>query len=402
MTTRKTALQKLLILDDTPDIANMVGEIGRTAGFEPRVTTNIDAFHESLQREAPALIVLDLQMPKADGVEVLRQLASQGTSAAVLLVSGMDQRTIDSAERFGRKSGLNMLGSLQKPFVPEALVEKLQAGHHVAQQLSGSDLAAAIDDSALQLHYQPVIQRLNAGVWHAVSAEALPRWQHPSLGLLTAAEFLSLAGPARGELMSRLTDFVLQRGIEQMRVWQASGVHVGLRVNVAAGLVADAQFPDRLEKIMAENNADPSLLTLELADADALCASRDGIEILTRLRLKDINLSMDDFGDVGQSVKPLFLLPVNEVKIDKSVIEHLPGERGARIFVKGIISIARELGIACCAEGVESPEQLDVLDELGCDLAQGFYIGKPARANDVMKTVTSWVANTRKPPLNGT
>lgn len=386
------AKEHLLILDDTVEIADLIGELSRQAGFITTVTMDVDAFNEALEREKPNIIVLDLQMPKSDGIEILRQLSADSITAGILLVSGMDKRTIDGAERFGRKAGLNMLGTLQKPFTPETLIEKLTSARDATRQLTGADLAAAFDDSAMKLYFQPVVRRLGKGVWHAESVEALPRWQHPVLGLLTAGQFLALAGSERSSLMQRLTDFVLQRGIEQLHVWQREGLHLGLRVNVAAGLITDTDFPDRLESLIQQHQTDPALLTLEISDSASLGDSRDGIEILTRLRLKDINLALDDFGAGGQAINTMFTLPINEVKIDHCVTSDLTKEHGAPVLFRGLVDIARQLGILCCAEGVESAEQLAMLDDIGCDLAQGFHIGKPVPAVDIPDAIAGWTA----------
>lgn len=391
--------ERLLVLDDSVEIAELIGELGREAGFNTTVTTEADAFNAALERDPPKIIVLDLQMPKTDGIEILAQLSASGTTAGILIVTGMDKRTVVSAERFGRQAGLNMLGTLQKPFTPESMIAKLTAARDVTRQLTGADLNAAMDDSSLILYFQPVVRRLGPQSWHAESVEALPRWQHPVLGLLTPAQFLPLVGSERGGLMRRLTDFVLERGIAQLQSWQRDGLHLGLRVNVAAGLIADTGFPDRLERLLREKEADPALLTLEISDATSLYQSRDGIEILTRLRLKEINLSLDDFGAAGPAINGLYALPINEVKIDHCLTTDLAFEQGASVLFRGLVDIARQLGIVCCAEGVESAEQLNALDVIGCDLAQGFHIGVPVPAADIPKALINWLAEA---PIHGT
>ena len=294
--TKMTDNETILILDDTVEIAELIGELAAQAGFAPTVTTDIESFNRELERTAPQVIVLDLQMPGTDGIEVIRQLSSIGCRSRILLVTGMDPRTVDSAKRFGERLGLNMLGAVHKPFVPEALIDMLRRARSLTGQLSSEDFDAALHEATLIIQYQPVVRRLRRRSWHAESVEALPRWKHPDFGMIAPGQFLPLLGSDRSALMQRLTDFVLQRGAEQLRTWQSIGLHLGLRVNVPAGLISDTDFPDRLEGLLAEFNADPELLTLELSDALPLAQSPDGMEILTRLRLKGIRLSLDDFG----------------------------------------------------------------------------------------------------------
>jgi len=389
----KTRAERLIVLDDTIEMAELIGQLAGQAGFDVAVTTNVDDFNKEYNRQKPSIIVLDLQMPKADGVEILRQLSVDSATAGILLVTGMDKPTIDSAERFGRRAGLNMLGKLQKPFAAETLIARLNSARDATRQLTGDDLGTAIGDSAMRLHFQPVVRRLGAGVWHAESVEALPRWQHPVLGLLTPDQFLSLAGHERSDLMRQLTDFVLQRGIEYLNAWQSEGLHIGLRVNVPAGLITDTEFPDKLERLMQQSETDPSLLTIEIGDSASIGGSRDSIEILTRLKLKNVRLALDDVGAAGQPLNTLFTLPISEIKIDTCVTAGLVEEPGASILYRGLIDVSRQLGMDCCAEGVETSEQLDVLNDLGCDLAQGFHVSKPVPATEILRVISAWTAD---------
>lgn len=392
MTKSRSAAARLLVLDDDVELGELIGELGRRAGFDATVTHDAAAFNEDLGRAAPDLIVLDLQMPDMDGVEILRELAAGRTSAGILLVSGMDNRTIAGAEHFGRNAGLKLVGTVQKPFTPEAMLGKLSSAHEATRRLTREDLARAIEQGELALRYQPVVRRLRSGTWHAESVEALLRWQHPSLGMLVPSQFLSLIDSDRGELMKQLTDFVFERGIQQLRVWQAEGFHIGLRVNVAAGLIVDAGFPDRLESLLHEHETDPELLTLEIREAADLGLSSKGADILTRLRLKSIKLALDDFGGHDSTLNGWYTLPFGELKIDRALTSDLGTAAGAAIVLGGLIDIAHRLEMACCAVGVETLEQLNVLDELECDLAQGFYIGAPLPAAKLPQALDEWTA----------
>ena len=392
MTKTRSAAARLLVLDDDVELGELMGELGRRAGFDAAVTHDAAAFNEEIGRAAPDLIILDLQMPDTDGVEILRDLAAGGTTAGILLVSGMDNRTIAGAEHFGRNAGLKLVGTLQKPFTPETMLAKLSSAHESTRRLTRDDLVRAIEQGELTLRYQPVVRRLRSGTWHAESVEALLRWQHPALGLLVPSQFLSLIDSDRGELMKQLTDFVFERGIEQLRVWQAEGFHIGLRVNVAAGLIADAGFPDRLEALLQEHGTDPELLTLEIHEAADLGLSSKGADILTRLRLKSIKLALDDFGGPDSALNGWYTLPFGELKIDRRLVADLATTTGAPVMMGGLVDVAHRLEMACCAVGVESVEQLNVLDELKCDLAQGFYIGAPLPAARLPQALDEWTA----------
>jgi len=399
MSQSRNPAPRLLVLDDDIEVGELIGELAEHSGFRATVTHNAPAFNEELGKEPADMIVLDLQMPGTDGVEILRDLAASGTRAGVLVVSGMDKRTIASAEQFGSQSGLNVIGTLQKPFTPEAMIAKLESAHKSTRRLTGDDLARAIVDGQLMLHYQPVIQRIRAGEWRAESVEALLRWNHPSLGLLVPSQFLSLIDSDRGELMKQLTDFVFERGIEQLRAWQNDGIHIGLRVNVAAGLIADSRFPDRLEALLGEHDTDPELLTLEIREPSVLSNSNKGFDILTRLRLKSINLALDDVGGPHSSLHNLYSLPFGEIKFDRSLIAAIDGHSSAGTLVGGLIETAHRMEMSCCAVGVETEVQLDVLDEARCDRAQGFLIGSPVAAARVEEVLSAWTSAQHDLPL---
>lgn len=392
---------RLLVLDDDVELGALIGELGQHSGFDAVVTHDAEAFNEELGRAAPDLIVLDLQMPNTDGVEILRELAANGTRAGVLLVSGMDKRTIASAEFFGRQAGLNIVGTLQKPFTPETMMSKLSSAHQATRRLTRDDLVRAIEEGELTLRYQPIVRRLRSGAWHAESVEALLRWQHPTMGLLMPSQFLRLIDSGRSELMKQMTDYVFEHGIQQLQVWQKDGLHIGLRVNVAAGLIADARFPDRLEALLREHDTDPELLTLEIHETAALGQSSKGADILTRLRLKSIKLALDDFGSEGSAMHGWYALPFGELKIDRSLVADLATVAGAATLVGGLIGIAHKLDMVCCAVGVETAEQLKILDQAACDLAQGFYIGAPLAAAKLPQALADWTAEWSGDPAEG-
>jgi EAL domain-containing protein (putative c-di-GMP-specific phosphodiesterase class I) len=383
-----TSTPYALILDDDEQIAGLEGELARSAGFEVSVTTRRDAFLAALSARAPQLIILDLQIPEMDGVKALRMLADNRCQANVLLISGMDQRTIAAAEEYGRSRQLNMLGSLQKPFSPPELLDRIRWVGARNSRLTLSDLNRAIEEKELLLYYQPTIKRFADRSWDINTAEALLRWNHPERGLLTPWSFLQMGED--GGLARPITDFVLQRGIEQLCAWRKQNYRIGLRVNVSAQLIADLDFPDRLETILNEYGIDPSLLTLEITETAMLEQDTTTIDILTRLRVKEFNLAIDDFGIGYSSLTQLFRMPFNEMKIDKSLVMKVPESEEARIMVETLVELAHKLSLTACAEGIESLDVLHFLDRIGCDAAQGFLVSQPVAASELPSVLKRW------------
>jgi EAL domain-containing protein (putative c-di-GMP-specific phosphodiesterase class I)/ActR/RegA family two-component response regulator len=384
----------LIALDDDQEIASVICAIGEKAGFNTTSAGSSDLFRELLRERRPDVVVLDLQMPGDDGVSILRHLANSNVRAGILLVTGMDERTIAAAEQYGLSRGLRILGTLQKPFEPDELHQRLERAHAAIRPLTKTDLQQAIDGDELLVYYQPTIRRFADGTWDVAGVEALLRWNHPVRGLLTPASFISM-GEEEG-LSRAMTDFVLQRGIEQLKGWQAMRLNVGLRVNIAATLISDIDFPDRLEATLAEQNVDPDVLTLEVIETAMLEQKPDTFDILTRLRIKNVNLAIDDFGIGYSSLTQLFRMPFNEMKIDRSLVSRTTESKEACIMVDALVSLAHKLSLTVCAEGVENEETLAFLDSIGCDCAQGFFISPPVSSSQLPKVIARWDQNQRR------
>lgn len=378
---------RLVALDDEHEIVEVVGALAQQAGFDAIATTSPESFRKAVEERDPDIIVLDLQMPEVDGIEILRGLGGK-TGAGVILVTGVDRRTLDAAEYYATSKGLKILATIQKPFMPEELLETLKSARSGAAPLSAGDLEAAIQNDELAVLYQPVAKRFPDGTWDISSMEALVRWNHPVRGELTPDVFLAMGEEAG--LISAITDFVIQTAVQELKAWHANRMALDLRINISASLIADADFPDRLENVLQELELDPALLTLEVNETAMIAEHPDMFDIMTRLRVKNMNLAIDDFGIGYSSLTQLVRTPFNEMKIDTSLIMKAPGSREARIMVETLVELAHKLNLVVCAEGVETKETLSFLDSIQCDFAQGFFISRAVGPADVMSAIESW------------
>lgn len=378
----------LLCIDDEEAIVQAICELGTMAGFESVPTMVGRCILETVEAANPDVIVLDLQMPDEDGISALRQLADVDSKARIFLVTGLDERTIASAEQYGLRRGLKVLGTLQKPFDPQDLLAHLEKAHAAIRPLTPSDLEQAIQNGELLVHYQPIIRRFADETWDVAAVEALLRWNHPIRGLLTPDAFVAM-GESNG-LSRAMTDFVLQRGIEQLRAWHMSRLRIGLRVNIAAKLISDIGFPDRLERMLVEQSVSPEALALEITETAMLEQTPDAFDILTRLRIKEIGLAIDDFGIGYSSLTQLFRMPFNEMKIDRSLVSKIAESKEAFIMVDAMVSLAHKLGLTVCAEGVEDEATLEALSRFGCDFAQGYFVSAPVAAVEIPLLIARW------------
>lgn len=371
---------RLLVVDDQPDILDFVGQVAEAVGFQVRLANDAREFREALPEFRPTLVILDLQMPRTDGIELIRELGNLGTTASILISSGMDQRVLASAEQLGVAHGLKMAGILQKPIMLADL-EAVLAQHLQAPRVpTEEELRRAIDRAQLLVHYQPKCT-LREGRWQVVSVEGLVRWQHPEFGLVYPDAFISLA--EQTGLIAALTDFVLQEGIQQLASWRAEGIELDLAVNLSPRLVRELDFPDRLSDLMRGQSLENSRLTLEITETAALEDPARTRDILTRLRIKDFGLSLDDFGTGYSSLTQLYRMPFNELKVDKSLGLELHQSREARTIVRSLVDLAHNLGLKVCTEGVETAAALQFLEVAGSDYVQGYYLGRPMAAASI-------------------
>jgi EAL domain-containing protein (putative c-di-GMP-specific phosphodiesterase class I) len=288
----------------------------------------------------------------------------------------------------GVNRGLPMAGSLSKPMDANVLQAKLSTVYKQDRDLSATDLKRALDEDELVAYYQPKASLVDGGGWRIDAVEALVRWQHPSLGLVMPDEFIPMA--ERAGLIGRLTDRVLDQSLAQVRAWTDMGLQLKCAVNVPPSLVTDLDFPDRVADLLARYGVPSKQLALELTETATMQDPTRTMDVLTRLRVKQIGLSLDDFGTGYSSLTRLYQMPFDELKIDKSLVMSVPRSREANTMVGSLIELGHNLGLKICAEGVESRAALDLLEILDCDRCQGFYLSRALPANEIASFVTRW------------
>ncbi len=378
---------RLLVVDDHADILDFVSQVAEGVGYTVARAQSQDEFHSILAGFKPTLVMLDLQMPGGDGIELIRTLARQNSRANIVLASGMEQRVLNAAEQLGKSHGLAMVGVMQKPIMLGDLECLLGRYYETQREVTVEQLRRAVDRAELRVHYQPKA-RLLSGLWKIDSVESLVRWEHPDYGLIYPDEFIPLAESSG--LIAALTDFVLQAGIEQVGAWNGLGLSLGLSVNLSPKLVTNLEFPDQLAALAERCKVENSRLTLEVTETAALSDPAHTLDILTRLRVKKFGLSLDDFGTGFSSVTQLYQMPFSELKIDKSLGMDLQRNVEARTIVRSLVDLGHNLGLSVCCEGVESAQALAFLGSIGCDYAQGYYIARPMVAEALPPLVGSW------------
>jgi EAL domain-containing protein (putative c-di-GMP-specific phosphodiesterase class I) len=256
-----------------------------------------------------------------------------------------------------------------------------------------ADLRRAIEERALLLHYQPKVE-LASGEVRGV--EALVRWNHPRLGLIPPVEFIPLAESTA--LIHPLTTFVLETALRQQREWYERGYDLSIAVNLSARSLLDVSFPEQVSALLAKHGVAPSRLMLEITESILMTDPARALRVLHGLDALGVRISIDDFGTGYSSLARLKDLPVHELKIDRAFVTSMQTVHSDAVIVRSTIDLARNLGLAVVAEGVEDRSVLDELGDLGCDAAQGYYLSRPVPAPDLVSWLDAHAHPEREAP----
>jgi diguanylate cyclase len=241
------------------------------------------------------------------------------------------------------------------------------------------DIDGALASGDVFVLYQP---KYDLGKARIAGAEALVRWRHPVLGAVSPDEFIPLL--ENSGHIAPLTFTVLDRCIADLEAWSAGGHDLGVSVNISAALLDDRAFTDALTLRLASIGPLAARITLEITESATLDGAASAIAALEAIRAHGTRISIDDYGTGRATLSYLKSFPTDEIKIDKSFVTAIESSASDRILVRSTIELAHELGFAVVAEGVEDIACLDLLRSYQCDLAQGWAIGRPMPAADLL------------------
>ena len=233
----------------------------------------------------------------------------------------------------------------------------------------------ALETGEFVMYYQPKVRLMDGRV---AGAEALIRWEHPSLGLVPPDEFIPLV--EKTVLLRPLTQYVAETVLKQWKEWAAMGIRLPIAINVSPRSLLDQDFPDQIQQLLRDYDIPPAFLRIELTEGFVLGDSGRTVTVLDALSGVGVGLSIDDFGTGYSSLSYLKRLPIEEIKIDRSFVMQMHVDANDFMIVRATVDLGRNLGLRVVAEGVEDLSTFDRLADFGCDEAQGYYISKPLSA----------------------
>lgn len=382
--TKEFATLRVLIVDDQEHVRRFERSVLVSMG----VTDIVEAANG---REAVAavsqpggwfdLILCDLRMPDWDGVETMRAFAALGVQSGVAIVSGEDERLIDTSALLADAHGLRLLGTVQKPITApkiQPILAKLRTRLTPSRGLSvvlapEGDIESAFDRNELSLMYQPKIS-IKTGELSGV--EALVRWEHPQFGMFPPAAFVPLM-EGSPQYSAMLTEFTLREAVACVSRASATGRELHAAINLSRQAFDRLDLPEWLERICRDHEVPTSQITLELTETAVVHDAVRLLDVATRLRLKGFALSIDDFGTGESGLSQLKRLPFTEIKIDREFIDGCSKSATQRSVVEASLALARSLNMRAVAEGVQYRSDWDVLANMHCDLVQGYYVSMP-------------------------
>jgi EAL domain-containing protein (putative c-di-GMP-specific phosphodiesterase class I) len=381
----------ILVVDEDVDIVEYYISMLQSVGLSDINTAYEGALGVELAVNLkPDVIIIDMNLPVLDGVEVIYHLAEVGFEGSVILTGDTDVSIMNAAREVAEASQIAVLGVLRKPFRFNqlfALLDRRRPGERRRAFVSGcavtkEEIVRGLvgNAEAVVLHYQP---KVNVKTGKAEGVEALARWRHPEKGLLAPAQFID--GVARAGLMPLMTNAVIRKSLAQLSAWNKAGFSLNMSINVTIDDLAQTALVEDLVRHAGANHVDPARITLEVLETQVMRDIKAPLGQLARLRLKGFGIAIDDFGVGSSTMAQLKQVPCTELKIDRMFIQSNKDDEDILTILEFCVNLGKSLGLKLVAEGVETAEEMSVINYMGCDEYQGFYFSKPLPPEDVIR-----------------
>ncbi|MEF7612907.1 EAL domain-containing response regulator [Aquincola sp. MAHUQ-54] len=368
-----------------PEVAGDVARALADAGRPPAAVVHDVAGVQRLlaQRAPPALLVMGLRFADGDGFQLMRLLARRARAPAVFILSRQQRAVIKTASSLAESCGLPLAGAAELPAQADAIVRSVLAyrpdvqrpAPPVRPELSRDELLSLFDRDVLQPWMQPK-WRLATG--EIVGFEALMR-AHDAEGRLVMPDRL-VAALGRHQLLDEATLHMARRTVDFVASCLAEGMAISASINVSMQSLSNFSFCQELAAAVDQAGVDPSWITIEITETDAMADLASVIENTGRIRMLGFNLAIDDFGTAYSSLFQLSRIPFSELKIERAFVTGIAADRGKQGIVKACAMLGASLGLHVVAEGVETLEELQWIRDAGCTEVQGYLVSRPMPA----------------------
>lgn len=386
--------QHVLVVDDSEVQRQFTAEQCSDMGIA-NILQAVDGFDAIAQLKTnPQIeaIVLDLEMPGMDGVQVLHEMARLRLGVFIVVVSARESVLLNVVESMSRSLGLRLLGVLQKPISHEQLAASLSRfamhpahAEHSAEALAlgppltEDDVLRGLREREFVAYFQPKVTLVDGRL---KGVEALVRWQHPRHGLLAPGLFIELI--ERSHYIFEMTLQMLDMSLWYCRQWHDAGLALSVSLNLSAHSLADTKLADAIIARVLASGIEPQYVVLEITESALMTDLSITLGTLARLRLKGFGLSVDDYGTGFSCMLQLSRMPCTELKIDRAFVNGASESQHLRILLESALDIATKLGLGVVAEGVETLQDWQLLSDLDCGEVQGYFVAKPMPGDAIL------------------
>ncbi len=381
----------ILIVEDSPTQRGWLVAYFKNYGFTKIVEAENGAIAKRLTEDLTFdLIVCDLEMPVMDGIELIQNLAEKKVPTPMIIASQRERNLISSVELMATMSGVNVMGSLQKPFTIDELDGLMDSYLHQkavlekAEETSEPDyinfdyIRSAIIAGQITLQYQPKI-RINDNSISGI--EALVRLIGPSGELIYPDSFIGLC--ERTGLIDDLTFEVVKHCFQQLEEWNAQGIDVPMSINLSARSFNNKLFCEQLVSTVKGSGYLATQLIFEVTETAVTSDFSNALSVLSQLRLLGCGLSIDDYGTGYSSVKLLTQIPFTELKLDRSLVDGITSNKHLQAIFTSTRDMCYKLKLNLVCEGIESETDRQFLVDNHCEYGQGYLFSKPLDASDI-------------------
>lgn len=369
--------EPVLVVDDDVVFSTVATNVLQALGVTTVLTAHdgeegIEAVRKAGQ--PIGLIILDLNMPKLDGLAFMRAISLTGFTGQIIVSSGESGKIVQTAQNMGRMLGIDILGALKKPIDMGELSAMLESRSKMAAEtksMEKKDEITHVTDDMLVPFYQPQYRALDRSL---SGAESLTRIDLGNGRFMAPMGFFEDISHSRRASVAALS--VIKKVFADISRWQARGLAADIAINLDASVLEDSEVVSALLTLTEDFNISPEILVLELTETALPKDMSRLLETLARLGMSGFGLSLDDYGTGGSNFEMLRLCPFTELKIDLSIIQAMDHDPLSRQFVETTVSFARSLDIRLVAEGIETEAQFEAVRAQGIDIVQGFLFSK--------------------------
>jgi len=347
------------------------------AGFTPKVD----------------VAVIDLALGGMDGLELLRAIAALKSAVRLIVIGAQPASVLFSVETLAQAYGVELLGTIAKPVSSaklKALLDNLQpAAKPRAAAKSPAFSFAEVGVGLQQRQFEPFFQpKIELATGQVKGLEAFARWRHPEHGVLGPGAFIDAL--EQNNRVDFLDWTMIELSVERCRQYHDQGIPISIALNLAPETLANPNFIRQVSSCMKRHGVMPDYLTFEITEAAILKFDADFIERLVRLRMMGFGLAIDDYGTGRSNLQLLARIPFSELKIDRSFVDGASKKRPLGTVLKSCLGLAHSLDRMSVAVGVETRQDWDFLQGLGCTYAQGYHIANPMEASAFPGWLEDW------------